>query len=69
MAVLVGLVASECEKGDYYSEKLCIQTCELPRAYRDRFTEGRCKISSTFKTKYGGVTVFHLCWRCFIENV
>lgn len=70
MAVLVGLAASKCAKTDYYSQELCEENCDFPEVMDNRYVEGRCKISNTFKKKYGNAaTVYRHCWRCIAEPV
>lgn len=70
MAVLVGLVASNCEKNDYYSQEICAQTCEFTKRLHNHYVKGICKISSTYKIKYGeAITVYRNCWRCFLRDL
>lgn len=70
MAVLVGLVASECENDTsiYHSYDLCIEECDFPRSKHKRIVGGDCIRWSMYITRYKDIAVtYHYCWKCIPE--
>jgi len=60
MAVFVGLAVSKCAKKDFYSIELGTKRCKYPIIIGNRYVEGRCTISSTYKIKFGEIaTLYH----------
>jgi len=60
MAVLVGLVASDCGKDEYYSSDDCMEHCNFEISADDRYVIGTCVISSEYKID----KVYQYCWKC-----
>lgn len=66
MAVLVGLVASNCGKDEYYQSDDCMEHCTFKISADDRYVFGTCVISSEYKV---ADNIYQYCWKCTSDTL